>query len=37
MVDKVVEMAYELDGREPAIPEETREYFGLKGSDEVAY
>jgi uncharacterized protein (DUF849 family) len=33
LVAKMVDLAYELTGREPATPDETREFLGLKGQD----
>ncbi|MFB6184282.1 MAG: 3-keto-5-aminohexanoate cleavage protein, partial [Haloarculaceae archaeon] len=37
MVEKVVDLADELAGRDPATPAETREFLGLKGRDGVAF
>jgi uncharacterized protein (DUF849 family) len=37
LVRKMVELMYEVSGREPASPEGTREFFDLKGSRNTAF
>ena len=37
LVEKMVDLAYELTGREPATPAETRAFLGLKGQDETDF
>jgi len=36
-VEKVVDLAWEIAGREPADPETVREFLALKGQDEVGF
>ena len=36
-VKKIVNLAWEVSGREPADPETARKFLGLKGQDEVAF
>jgi len=36
-VEKVVDLAWEVAGREPADPEDVREFLGLKGQDAVGF
>ena len=37
LVEKAVDLAWEVAGREPATPDEVREFLGLKGLDSVAF
>ncbi|MDZ7700707.1 MAG: 3-keto-5-aminohexanoate cleavage protein [Halobacteriales archaeon] len=37
LVEKAVDLAWEVAGREPATPDEVREFLGLKGLDRVAF
>jgi uncharacterized protein (DUF849 family) len=37
LVEKAVDLAWEVAGREPATPDEVREFLGLKGLDAVAF
>lgn len=36
LVEKMVDLAWEVAGREPARPEQVREFFGLKGASATA-
>ena len=36
VVEKVVNLAWEVAGREIASPDDTREFLGLKGREETA-
>lgn len=37
LVEKMVDLAWELTGRNPATPDQVREFFGLKGTDATAF
>lgn len=37
LVEKAVDLAWEVAGRGPATPAEVREFLGLKGRDAVAF